>query len=176
MSAAAILDRLRAAGLVLAVADHDAIAVRRSEALTDELRALIRVHKDELVALLTARRWRYRAVLPDGTVRTFDFVPDASLEEAREAIARAYPDAKVEALPNEDPPPPPESPQEAPSAPPPTPGIPLSELWAPRGNARCSQCRHHIPERARCEAGLYSGAPVRECELFEVSREADDER
>jgi hypothetical protein len=39
---------------------------------------------------------------------------------------------------------PPESPHETTPRPTPTRGIPLSELWATRGSARCIDCVHHV--------------------------------
>ncbi len=42
------------------------------------------------------KAWRFLASLPDGTTRTFDFVPAAIPAEARAIIAKVYPDATVE--------------------------------------------------------------------------------
>lgn len=55
MSASAVLERLALAGVSLTPLGADKLAAEPAEALTDELRAAIRAHKHELLALLASQ-------------------------------------------------------------------------------------------------------------------------
>lgn len=55
MTAAEVLEHATAAGVTLVVVDDGAMVARPRAAVTDELRAAIREHKDQLVAVLRLR-------------------------------------------------------------------------------------------------------------------------
>ena len=92
MSPAKILSDLTAAGIRLEARDGTLTAGPR-EALTDELRALIREHKAALLVELDQsiprRSWLIRHA--DGAVASHTFSPDATLAQVREW----YPGAEI---------------------------------------------------------------------------------
>ena len=82
MSANALLERLAVAGVTLTPVDGNYLDAEPAEALTDELRALIRQHKADLLALL----WNQAA--PDQAFpRLDDLCPEG--RAAGERIYRA---------------------------------------------------------------------------------------
>ena len=80
MTPSAILDTLKAKGVRLTRDGGDLIATPRA-ALTDELRALIRQHKAELLEVL--RSWRWLFHYPDGHAVEYRILPEPTEEELR---------------------------------------------------------------------------------------------
>jgi hypothetical protein len=93
MTATALLTKLRAAGLRVAV-DGDALTVRPRELLTDELRAAIRAHKRDLLAELP--RYRWLILEADGSARDVFCSPERTAAE----LALCYPGVRLLPLPD----------------------------------------------------------------------------
>jgi hypothetical protein len=111
MGARELLERLRAAGFGLEVTDGGRLAVRPASRLTDEQRAAIRAHRDELAAALRrelakpadplpepAPRYRaWRARFPNGKAMTVLHPPGMDHAEALAAVDR-WPGMTVEPI------------------------------------------------------------------------------